>query len=633
MKLKQLQQVLEDETIKIAYNTSDKKEVVLAVGIKPRELVMENVDEQSVIKELSKILKKMLTKDDIEHFFLVFNLIPGVAKDSENSNKDVQTLRKWLESFGSKNFVNTFNDIIKVFRKIVKLHEEEIEEDLFSLVISPTVTDLTLIKVNANELRRKVLLPALEGTKKISAGDLIKVSNKLATEMKAIKEELEKVNKKLSKRLSKYIEDVAKIAFVIETAGGILSPGLLSASDWEGILKDAAELKRVISVVKNKLESIKRQYEKEGMKHIVSDILGAFDLPRLTGGEGDISKWIKGWLDSDKSEGSYGDILSNLRDFMSDKIWMGESEEDDDDQIVKVPAAEDFKEAFIELYSIFDEIVKRVLGKVATYPEEEQEKIVNSQDFKDFAETANDINLLLLVLKEKFEVIAGSKKKVYPILTSLTKKTREVLYKILAAENELLYHMRKLDYHLFAETNYNLAEPHEALLQFLSDLAREYSVVYEKFRRASKDKLRYWFSKRVLEKLREAVKIYKQAFHDYIVYLIYQKLAKSNLQNWDIYNELCVTDVKTVIGNPGDAEKEYIDKVLKRASRTFDKCSVTLYVFLKEMENLVEEEGGKDLEILPFSIQHVRDVFYQKVEGNLATVAAIVRGIGGAILP
>jgi predicted choloylglycine hydrolase len=48
------------------------------------------------------------------------------------------------------------------------------------------------------------------------------------------------------------------------------------------------------------------------------------------------------------------------------------------------------------------------------------------------------------------------------------------------------------------------------------------------------------------------------------------------------------------------------------------------------MEDLIERESGKDLEILPFSIQHVRDVLYQKVEDNLAAIAAIVRGIGGA---
>jgi hypothetical protein len=632
MKFKQLQQVLEDETIKIAYNNGSNEEVILAVSTKPLKFAIEDIDEQSVIKELSEMLKKMLTKYDIEHFFMAFNLIPGMAKDFGGSNKDVQSLRKWLESFGGKNLTNTFNDIIKVLRKIVKLYEEEKEEDLFYLIISPTVTELTIVRADINELRKKVLLPTLTGTKKISASELIKIADKLAAGMKPIKEELEKVNENLSKGLFNYIEYVAKIAFLVETIDRIVPPGLLPPSDWKRILKDAAELKEVIRVAKNMLESIKHQYKEEGKEHIVSDILNAFDLPRLTGGESDTSKWIKGWLDSDESEDSYGGILSRLRSSVLGKVWMGESKEDSDDQIVKVPVAIDFQEVFIESYNTFQKIVEWVSAKIETYPEEEKEKIVDDQDFRSFAKIADDINSLFSILKEKFEVIAGSRMKVYPILTSLTEKARQLLYKILEAVGELLYHTKKLDYHFFAETNYNLEKPYEALLQFLSDLALEYSLVYDKFRLASKDKFRYLYGKRVLEKLREAVKIYKQTLHNYIVYLTYQKLANGGQHNRDVYNELCVTDVKTVIGNPGDAEREYIDKVLERASRTSDKCSVTLYVFLKEMEDLIEKEGGKDLEILPFSIQHARDVLYRKVEDNLAAIASIVRVAGGYVL-
>lgn len=631
MKFKQLQQVLEDETLKIAYNNGDGEEVILAVSTKPLKLAIEDIDEQSVIEELSKMLGKMLTKSDVEHFFLVFNLTPGVAKDFEGSSEDVQSLRKWLESFGGKNLTNTFNDIIKVLRGIVKLYEKEKEEDLFYLIISPIVTTLTTVRVDINELRKRVLLPALTGTKKISASGLIKVFDKLAAGMKTIKEELEKANKDLSKRLFNYIEYVAKIAFLIETIDRIVPPKFLPSSDWGRILEDAAELKRVIRVVKNKLESIRHQYKEEGKEHIVSDILNAFDLPRLTSGESDTSKWIKGWLDSDESENSYGGILSRLRSSVSGKVWMGESKEDGDDQIVKVPVAIDFQEAFIESHNTFQEIVERLSEMIETYPEKEQEKIVNDQNFRSFAEIAHYVNLLFSILKEKFDVIAGTRMKVYPILTSLTKKARQLLYKILKARDELLYHMRELDYHFFAETNYNLEKPYEALLQFLSDLALEYSPVYERFRRASKDKHKYLYGKRVLEALGKAAEIYKQTLHNYIAYLTYQELANSDQQNWDIYNKLCVTDVKTVIGNPGNEEKEYIDKVLRSVSGTLDKCSVTLYAFLEKMKNLIRDEGGKDLEILPFSIQHAQDAFYRKVEDNLAAIASIVRNVGGYV--
>jgi hypothetical protein len=641
MRLKRLRQTLEDEKIKVAYETTDERKVVLAVSTKPSESLMENIDESFVTKELGEILKKMLSKKDIDRFFLAFNLIPGVAKDSGDSEGGVQILREWLKSFRSKNFTSALENIINTFEEIIK-KEKKKGEDLFSIVISLVAAELAIIRVDVNQLKNSVLLPALSKAKKISADELIKVLDKLASGLITIKIELKKTEEKLSKRLTEYIEGIAEIVFVVEAADRILPPDSPFQNDWKEILDAAAELKEAIKAIRASLEDIKSQYKdkKQAVKgidkeRVIKDIFDALTLSRLTSGVDDTSQWIEGWLDPNKPKNPYSATLSYLRRFVAKKVLVGESNDNSDTEIVDVPAAKEFQKVFVELHEIVRKFfLEKVLAEIETYPNKERQKIENSEEYRNFAEELRDIYLLLLILKEKFDLLAGSKK-VYPILANLTEKVRQMLYKILEVRREISYYLKRLDYYLFAGINYNLAEPYEAVLQLLSDLAHDSFDIYERFKRASKDVSKYLIGKHAIEKLEEAAAIYKQTFRDYITYLVYRELANSASQDQSVYNKLCVTNIEVVIGVLEDEEKSYIEEVLKHVSRNPNECLVTLYVFLKQLGNLTKkpkentapEKIVESLEVLPFSKQRIRDIFYQKIENNLASIASIIREV------
>jgi hypothetical protein len=617
MKLKQLQQVLESEKIKIAYDTVDKRKIVLAVGTKPLWAQVDDINKPSMIEELGMILKEMLARDDIVYFFSVVNVIYGAVKD-ENINKKAQKFRKLLKSFGTSNLLESFKEALSLLGEAAR---EIGDKDILSSILLSSADYLKYLKTRAKYLED--IVSDLSKLDEKDSSKLIKVlENKLVPTMKSFEESFELLNDELSFKLFEYISGVSKFIFIIETANTIIAPDTISRDEWGEILKTTGELKKMINEVRNNLKNIKSKYKEE---HGV-DILDAFALSHPTITKTKRVDWVEAFFDLDNPESSYREFLSYLRDLVTSKALIGEANESNDKiEGPHISAGIEFESALAELFIIIRKAYIEVSKKIENYSNEEKEKIRGNKVYNDFVKRGKNIHLLISSLKNKLYILT-KEEEISEVLLVLTEKILELLPKIKMFKDKLMDYMKKLDAYLFTEVFYNLGEPHEALLEFLDDLLHQRKSLYDQS-----------LGIPIIRKLDDAIEIYKRTLRDYALYLVYRELADGNSQSQDIYQRLCVTDIEVLIGTPKTMEENYIKGILDNIHNSKEGCYITLHVFLKQLQNLGKESenkegagiGGivKNLEILDFSKRQVMDAFYQKIKNNLAAIASIVQEV------